>query len=376
MSNYIKFLNIDLFGPVYEIPLSEIYALELTQSDNFRKRLALLFKMMQEMNTTTSENELFDLAIDYTGRVLNVDRASIAIVYEEEETITLTALYGVSADHPKDISINLKNCAIGHTYLTDLLSYRSELDECTCPVVGNLYKAGMHSTMVAPIISGTTRFGTLNTANSKSNGYNNDDIHLFAQITAILATHLHKSKLQDEAKRQKEVLLAKNDELENFAYMDSLTQIYNRRYINNIIAHAIMQRDRSESELSIILLDIDFFKNINDEKGHTEGDNVLRELTKLIKSQISENDIFARWGGEEFLIACLHTNSNDAYALAEKLRMGIDEEENGHLKNVTVSLGVASLIENDSIDTLIQRADKALYQSKEGGRNLTTLVKE
>ena len=373
MSNYIKFLNTDLFGPVYEIPLSEIYSLELTQSDNFRKRLALLFKMMQEMNTATNENELFDLAIDYTGRVLNVDRASIAIVDEEEETITLTALYGVSADHPKNISINLKGCAIGHTYLTDLLSYRSELDECTCPVVGNLYKAGMHSTVVAPIISGTTRFGTLNTANSKPNGYNNDDIHLFAQITAILATHLHKSKLQDEAKRQKEVLLAKNDELENLAYMDSLTQIYNRRYINNIIAHAIMQRDQSESELSIIILDIDFFKNINDEKGHTEGDNVLRELTKLIKSKISENDVLARWGGEEFLIACLHTNVNDAYALAEKLRMSIDEEENSYLKNVTVSLGVASLIENDSIDTLIQRADKAMYQSKKDGRNATTL---
>ena len=373
MSNYLKFHKNDLFGPVYEIPLSEIYSLELTQSNNFRKRLALLFKMMQEMNTATNENELFDLAIDYTGRVLNVDRASIAIVDEEEETITLTALYGVSADHPKNISINLKNCAIGHTYLTDFLSYREILDECTCPIVSNLHKAGMHSTMVAPIISGTTRFGTLNTANSKSHGYDNDDIHLFAQITAILATHLYKSQLQNESKRQKEVLLEKNDALENLAYMDSLTQIYNRRYINNIIEHAIMQKDQSKSGLSIILLDIDFFKKINDEKGHTEGDNVLCKLTKLIKSKISENHVFARWGGEEFLIACLHTSSNDAYALAEKLRISIDEEKSSHLKNLTVSLGVASLIENDSIDTLIHRADNALYQSKENGRNLTTL---
>jgi len=373
MSNYIKFLNMDLFGPVYDIPLSEISSLELTQSNNFRERLALLFKMMQEMNAATNENELFDLAIDYTGRVLNVDRASIAIVDEVEETITLTALYGVSADQPKNISIDLKSCAIGHTYLTDLLSYRSKLDECTCPVVTKLYNVGMNSTMVAPIISGSTHFGTLNTANSKPNGYNNDDIHLFAQITAILATHLHKSKLEDEAKRQKEVLLAKNNELENFAYIDSLTQIYNRRYINNIIEHIITKRNQTKLELSIIILDIDFFKNINDKKGHMEGDNVLCELTKLIKSEISENDVFARWGGEEFIIACLHTNSNEAYELAEKLRMGIDKAENNHLKNVTVSLGVTSLIENDSIDTLIQRADKAMYQSKEDGRNLTTL---
>ena len=373
MSDYNKFHTNDLFGPVYEIPLSEIYSFKLTQSNNFNNRLALLFKMMQEMNTAKDENQLFDLAIDYTGRVLNVDRASIAIVNETQESITLTALYGVSADHPKSITIALKNCAIGHTYLTDLLSYRPELDECTCPVVSNLHKAGMHSTMVAPIISGTTRFGTLNTANSRSHSYTNDDIHLFAQITAILATHLHKSKLQDEAKRQKEILLSKNNKLENFAYMDSLTQIYNRRYINNIIEQTIMQNNQCGTNLSIILLDIDFFKTINDEKGHTEGDNVLCEFTKLIKSNIREDDIFARWGGEEFLIACLHTGPNGAYALAEKLRMCIDESKNSHLKNITVSLGITSLIENDSLDTLIQRADKAMYQSKKDGRNLTTL---
>lgn len=375
MSSYIDFDSVDLFGPQYEIPLSSISTLELTQSDDFKNRLALLFTMMQEMNSKQTVAELFDLAIDYAGRVLQVDRASISYVNEEKGTLTLTALYGVDASNLRDIVLPLKASATGHSYIIDAISYRPRLDNCNCPVVQKLYNAGLHSTMVAPIVSGDTRYGTLNTANKKLDGYNNDDIHLFAQITAILGTHLHNVKLREKAQEQEEILIDKNVELERLANMDPLTKIYNRRHINNILNYEITQMDRHTTDLSLIIMDIDYFKDINDKKGHLIGDAVLCELSILIKKNIRDMDVFARWGGEEFLIACVKTNLQDAFALAEKLRVLIDTDESGNLEDITLSFGVSSFIKDDSMDSLIQRADKALYMSKDSGRNKVTILK-
>jgi diguanylate cyclase (GGDEF)-like protein len=375
VTEYNDFSTDNTFGLAYKIPLKEISSLTLTNSKNFKDRLALLFTMMQEMNHIKDEEKLFDLAIDYTGRILNVDRASICIMNRTEKNMTFKALYGVSAEHPKSIVMSIEGTAIGKEYLKDFIIYRPSISNSTCKIIKVLYAAGLNSTMTAPIICGGIRFGTLNTACFDLDAYNNDEIHLFAQITAILGTHLHNIQLQNQAKLQQEALEKKNKELESLVHIDPLTKIYNRRHINNILTYEILQSERKIRQLSLIMIDIDYFKKVNDKLGHLVGDTVLCELVSLIGSNIRKNDIFARWGGEEFLIACIDTSLYNTSILAENLRIKIQNENNKNIQNITISLGVGSFETGDTIDTLIQKVDNALYESKVNGRNRVSISK-
>ena len=373
MANFSSFHVEGPFGPHVSIPFNVVDSLDLADSKSFKNRLSLLFKMMQEINHVENEDELFQLAMKYVCQILEVHRASIGILNETQDEITLTALHGVVANHPKNIIFQTENTALGHSYKLDTISYRPNLNTSTCPIVIKLFEAGMKSTLSIPIVSGSIRMGTLNTASSIPNGYNNDDMHLAQQIAGILATHLHKICLTKKSQKQQELLESKNAELESIAYLDPLTLIYNRRFINNIIEQEIVQSGRSPI-WSLLMIDIDLFKSINDEYGHEYGDEVLCATANFIKENIRERDTFARWGGEEFLIVLPETNISEAFELTEKIRMGLDENRSKYLETLTASFGLTEYQKDESQDTLIHRADQALYLSKENGRNSTTVL--
>ncbi|ACG56899.1 diguanylate cyclase with PAS/PAC sensor [Hydrogenobaculum sp. Y04AAS1] len=150
---------------------------------------------------------------------------------------------------------------------------------------------------------------------------------------------------------------------------DPLTGIYNRRYLENKLEEYVKLAKRHDRPLSLIMFDIDFFKHINDSFGHDVGDKVLKAIAKVVSENIRNTDIFARYGGEEFVIIAPETTKEDAKILAEKLRSLI---RNLHFEegiNVTCSFGVASLEKHDTKETLLKRADEALYEAKKTGRN-------
>ena len=117
------------------------------------------------------------------------------------------------------------------------------------------------------------------------------------------------------------------------------------------------------------MLDIDRFKRVNDEHGHLVGDKILIALCNLCHAHIRSSDIFGRWGGEEFLVICPETNLEQAQAVAEKVRNSVEEASFPMPQQLTTSIGVASCTKTDNVESLIGRADKALYRAKEGGRN-------
>jgi len=168
----------------------------------------------------------------------------------------------------------------------------------------------------------------------------------------------------------------KSREFETRANYDALTKIYNRRRFLELLAHGMDTAKRLQIDLSIIFFDIDHFKKINDTYGHNTGDDVLRGLSSLIAGTIRRNDIFARWGGEEFLILLESTNLENAATLAEKLRRKIMEHEFPEVKKVTCSFGVSSYSPDESGETFINRADTALYRAKESGRNRVVGIKK
>lgn len=150
---------------------------------------------------------------------------------------------------------------------------------------------------------------------------------------------------------------------------DTLTGIYNRLKLDEELSYAIELSDRTKCEFSIILLDIDNFKLMNDQFGHLFGDELLRSFSDILVSSIGENDTVGRWGGEEFLVISPNTGLEEAKKLAEFLRVQIAGHKFAEEKMLSASLGVAVYQSGEKEDSLIGRVDKALYRAKKRGRN-------
>lgn len=165
-------------------------------------------------------------------------------------------------------------------------------------------------------------------------------------------------------------------EIEKIASTDKLTGIHNRRMLDEILQIEIEVAQRHERDLSLIIIDIDYFKDVNDNYGHFIGDETLKRMSTVISQNIRASDIFGRYGGEEFLIICTQTNKDNAYILAEKIRSIVEKYNFYEVGTKTISLGISSFEKNDTIETLFKKADEALYNAKESGRNKTVIYEK
>ncbi len=164
-------------------------------------------------------------------------------------------------------------------------------------------------------------------------------------------------------------LALKNKMLEKLSTTDTLTGLCNRLKIDDILEITLYAAQRYGRVFSLILIDIDHFKNVNDSFGHLVGDKVLKQMAEVLQSQIRKTDHLGRWGGEEFLIIAEDTDSDAAELLAEKLRKAVEITTFPEAGQITISLGVATWRDSDDRITIVQRADNALYRAKESGRN-------
>ncbi|MGP1580523.1 MAG: diguanylate cyclase [Wolinella sp.] len=190
---------------------------------------------------------------------------------------------------------------------------------------------------------------------------------------AIISTYVH---MKAPSAEQKDMLfgicqdIGEQIELKKIAYYDPLTQIYNRNKFYELVTHELELVHLYKQSLAIIIFDIDFFKKINDTHGHGVGDEVLVELTQVVSGEIRSTDIFARWGGEEFVIVAPQTTLEGAYRLAEKVRGVIaDSTFSSKELKVTCSFGVTSIRRFESIESALERTDGLLYEAKRNGRN-------
>jgi len=169
-------------------------------------------------------------------------------------------------------------------------------------------------------------------------------------------------------------IFEKSKKDEYMAYHDNLTGIYNRQYFNESISRTIYDLQQNDSYTSLLMLDLDFFKKVNDTYGHQVGDDVLIKFTQIITHNIRANDIFARWGGEEFLLLLNYTDETTAYKVAQSLREKVSLVDFKEAGQITCSIGLSQFKENDSADTWLSRVDKALYKAKENGRNRVEII--
>ncbi|NPA60015.1 MAG: diguanylate cyclase [Epsilonproteobacteria bacterium] len=182
----------------------------------------------------------------------------------------------------------------------------------------------------------------------------------------------YKNKLEQKVREQVNILRDKEQELEvksRQAHYDQLTSIYNRHRFNELFEIEKERTDRSNGIMSIVIIDIDDFKKINDTYGHNVGDIVLKTFSQLIQNKIRISDILARWGGEEFVILLPDTDVSGGYETAEQVRKVIESHKFSTVGKVTASFGVAEYEHKQSLEELVKRCDKALYIAKSGGKN-------
>ncbi|MGP2656347.1 diguanylate cyclase [Malaciobacter sp. WC5094] len=170
--------------------------------------------------------------------------------------------------------------------------------------------------------------------------------------------------------RINEELLSKTSKLEEKASYDFLTKLYNREKFDSYLEYEIKKSNRYDTQyLSVMILDIDYFKNVNDTYGHLIGDNVLKELAKILTVCSRDSDIVARWGGEEFVMMLPQTNIEQAMFVAQKLRATIEKHPFEKVGNITCSIGISQYHKIESKEVLFKRVDDALYKAKTNGRN-------
>lgn len=186
--------------------------------------------------------------------------------------------------------------------------------------------------------------------------------------------HRSKEELEQMVAEQTAELRAREAELHKLATTDTLTGIANRRRFNLALDAELLRSDRHAIPLALILMDIDHFKRINDTFGHPTGDSVLVEFARAVEINIRASDLFARWGGEEFIIMAPHVDGENVLAMAEKLRQSVEATTFTAAGQVTCSIGASLYLPGESEQELLARVDAALYQAKQNGRNRVEML--
>lgn len=201
---------------------------------------------------------------------------------------------------------------------------------------------------------------------------NGNSINLVSIIRDVTQKVILEEVLEAREKQYKE--LAKELELKNISLservsIDNLTGIKNRYYFDERIKEEVDLAKRQKASFSLLLFDLDHFKLVNDNFGHDVGDKVLKRVTDAVSKIIRSYDIFARWGGEEFVVLMPNTTEAEAVPAAEKIRKTVEDIIHPDIEKITISIGIAIWELDDDVDQIFVKADKALYTAKNQGRN-------
>ncbi|QER42407.1 diguanylate cyclase [Thermodesulfobacterium sp. TA1] len=205
------------------------------------------------------------------------------------------------------------------------------------------------------------------------------DLVLKRKDGSYLIANVKVSQVKDESGKVIESIVCFWDitlrkKLEDALYLESitdpLTKLFNRRFVSTVLESLKQKAEETKQPFSVIMIDIDNFKRVNDIYGHDVGDEVLKALAETFKNNLREQDVVGRWGGEEFIVVLPETDLKNAVMVAEKLRTAVEELEIGVNKiKVTISLGVSEYLLTEEVSELIKRADSALYLAKRSGKN-------
>ena len=325
--------------------------------------LYILYQLTRQLSLSLNINELFERTMNLIQEMLHLDEYSIMLLNEETGMLEIRASKGIKDEVIAKTSarpgegLSGKVAALAEPVLVADLSR----------VKDHIYhhKSGYTkgSYLGVPLLAKDGRvLGVINFHNPEPASFNEQDLKLFEAVSEQISVSLDNALTYQQTK-----------ELTN---RDELTKLYNRRYFFERMEREVERAKRYNRKLSLLMIDIDHFKNYNDTYGHLHGDEVLRQIAVTLEKNLRKVDIVARYGGEEFLVLLPETDKRNGVRVAEKLRKSV-EKHDFHSKvpnlgpgKISITLGVSSFpMDTDDSFELLDMADKAMYFGKAQGRN-------
>ena len=335
----------------------EYYHEELRKRE---KELALINRLSSIMSSSLDIHEVYDGFISGLKEVVDINFAAIALI--EENMVSISAMLSeVGAIWNVGDVIPSKSTATEWVVKQKKSFYEPDLSIDRVFDTGEKYlRQGLRSIVYLPLIVKNEGIGSLILSSRNPQAYSREQVDLLERLTAQIATSIDNTQLYARA--------------EHRARVDELTGLFNRRHFDEVLLREIQRHSRLGSSFSVAFIDIDLFKSYNDISGHAAGDRLLKQIAQVIKSTIRGIDVAFRYGGDEFAVIISHTNVDDAWNVAERMRARTAESL---LVNVTMSIGLASW-PNDglSADELIKASDTALYHAKRTGGNRTCVISQ
>lgn len=345
------------------------------------ERASALNRITQRINEGLILEDVLDLVYDSFFTLIPYDRIGLALLEDEGRVVRARWARSEASEIrlPLGYSAPLAGSSLEDVLrtgrpriLNDLEAYLAAhpSSESTRLIVAE----GMRASLTCPLVVKGEPAGFLFFSCIRPGVYTEIHQQLFLQIAGQLAMILEKGRLYREMLRLNERLQETMDSLERLATRDSLTGLWNRHSILELLQRELARSRRERHALAAVMLDIDHFKPINDRIGHLAGDEVLREVTRRVAATLRAADVFGRLGGEEFLVILSPGDRQTALEVMERARLacGSTPIEVGDRKlAVTISLGAAVVEPGRTSDPseVLRTADRALYRAKEGGRN-------
>jgi diguanylate cyclase (GGDEF)-like protein/putative nucleotidyltransferase with HDIG domain len=332
--------------------------------EELRKReqeLELINRMATIITSSLHIKDVYEAFVAGLREVVDVDWATIALVEGDELRFEVLSTEVGSAWQSGD-KIPLKGTGTEWVAKRKKSFVEPNLAKNRRFWTGeNHLKQGIRSIVYLPLMVKNEAIGSLTIASRKANTYTPVQVRLLERLASQIAMPVENSQLYAKAEER--------------ARIDQLTNLFNRRHFDERIKQEIDRHSRYRSMLSLILLDLDFFKAYNDTQGHMAGDKVLELIGQLLNGAIRNADIAFRYGGDEFAVILPQSATNDAFIVAERIRGKIANEMNKKNISITASLGLASWpTDGVTADELVRVTDRALYYAKETGGNRTCIA--
>ena len=350
-----------LSDKIYEI---KDYSKKLEKSnhqlDQNILQLYALYNISKRLATTFEMEKLLNHVVEGISQALKLHKINVMLINEERTEMSLVTGVGMP-DKAKEARFILGEGIYGWVAMTGNAEIINNLSKDSRFKPTDGIDDNSSSLICAPFKGKGQVIGVINAYRLDGEDFDESSYKLLFSMASQVGMALENARLFEETRA--------------LAITDGMTSLYNYRYFREHLDNEFERVKRYKRDISLIMIDVDFFKKYNDAHGHPKGDMLLKEFSEILKHVIRASDISARYGGEEFVVILIETAKDVAVEVAEKIRRAVElkDFEGGESQpggRVTISLGIASYTDGtDSPDDLVKNADNALYRAKEEGRN-------
>lgn len=329
------------------------------------------YRLSKRLSSTLNLDEILDIAATSSKEIVDYDMA-LCLLKQDSETLKVAAAKGFKAAELLNKIFHRDESIAGWVMKNGKpLSFADfQDDKRDVPIFPGQYLP-MRSLACLPLSMKDDTFGVFLMASRKENFFSPYETKIFEVIAAHTATHIANARMYQQ--------------VEKLAATDGLTGLFNHRYFQERLAAELERGERYKQKISLVLVDIDHFKKVNDTYGHPAGDKILKEVAKILTSSVRTVDVAARYGGEEFAVVLVNTDSKGALETAERIRKIIENGKfdigGGAAIKITGSMGIAVFPDDTGLGEgsqrlLISKTDSALYLAKKQGRNRVCLFRD